>query len=170
VSNALKGRTHSSTCACGFCNKPKGFGLGHQVSQETKEKIRLAKLGKPNLKWSERFAQGHIRLGKMGHGRGGSYRGTWFRSRWERNVARVLDLLGLTWEYERSVRLSDGGFRPDFYLPELDLWLEVKGFSTERFERRWLEFSLGRNVRLVDESVYRVLVKTFGWVPGWEFS
>ena len=29
---------------------------------------------------------------------------------------------------------------PDFYLPELNLWIEVKGFETERDRAKWKEF------------------------------
>ena len=51
----------------------------------------------------------------------------------ERDFAKVLDFYGVPWEYEpRTFVLSedaDGrpleGFSPDFYLPDLDLYIEL---------------------------------------------
>jgi len=58
--------------------------------------------------------------------------GTPMRSNWERLAAAFFDGEGLSWEYEpRKFRLPTGQYYwPDFYLPELDLWVEVKGFAT----------------------------------------
>jgi hypothetical protein len=51
----------------------------------------------------------------------------------EEGLARLLDAMGILWEYEpREFQLewyADGrcktAFRPDFYLPELDRYIEV---------------------------------------------
>ncbi len=51
----------------------------------------------------------------------------------ERDFARVLDFYGVPWSYEpRTFVLREDGdgrcleaFRPDFYLPELDLYIEL---------------------------------------------
>jgi hypothetical protein len=58
---------------------------------------------------------------------------TYFRSSWEANVARWLNHQGIKWVYEPKVFFFDGvrtgtnTYCPDFYLPDLDIWLEVKG-------------------------------------------
>lgn len=53
----------------------------------------------------------------------------------EVRMAQLLDSLGIAWQHERcGFRLSTGGFLPDFYLAELDLFVEitVAGESAKR--------------------------------------
>lgn len=73
------------------------------------------------------------------------YAGCHFRSRLEARWAVFFDTLGIQWEYEPQGfelewRLSAGWgcedsepikYLPDFWLPELGLWVEVKGSWTE---------------------------------------
>lgn len=55
----------------------------------------------------------------------------------EEGLARLLDALGIRWEYEptefelehRSDGRCSSAFRPDFYLPELELYVEVTAQS-----------------------------------------
>lgn len=55
------------------------------------------------------------------------YRGTLFRSKLEVKWAILLDELGYRWDYEpRNFVVSHGGYLPDFYLPDLKMWAEVK--------------------------------------------
>jgi hypothetical protein len=65
------------------------------------------------------------------------YRGVRFRSTLEADWAATLDTLKIQWQYEpEAVRLPSGTFyRPDFYLPELTTWLEVKGPHDERLDK-----------------------------------
>ena len=62
------------------------------------------------------------------------YRGTLFRSTLEADWAATLDQLGITWQYEpEAVKLPSGPlYRPDFYLPRIATWLEVKGPHDDR--------------------------------------
>jgi len=60
------------------------------------------------------------------------YAGCRFRSRLEARWAVYFDALGIAWQYEpQGFHLSapgkSGTYLPDFYLPALDLWVEVKG-------------------------------------------
>lgn len=57
------------------------------------------------------------------------YKGYHFRSRLEARWAVFFDALGLEWEYEpEGFELGDGVYYlPDFYLPKLKAWVEVKG-------------------------------------------
>jgi len=56
------------------------------------------------------------------------YNGTKFKSRLEANVAYFLDGLKIEWQYEpQSFLLKIGHYMPDFYLPQLRTWIEVKG-------------------------------------------
>lgn len=56
------------------------------------------------------------------------YCGARFRSRLEARWAVFLDSLALPWSYEpEGFELPSGKrYLPDFYLPSLDLWLEIK--------------------------------------------
>ena len=57
------------------------------------------------------------------------YKGYRFRSRLEARWAVFFDALGIEWEYEPEGYLLDNGERylPDFYLPNDNLYIEVKG-------------------------------------------
>jgi hypothetical protein len=62
------------------------------------------------------------------------YGGVVFRSKLEARWAMFLDSFAIVWEYEpRFVELPSGvNYLPDFRLPEIDTWLEVKGDHNER--------------------------------------
>lgn len=52
-----------------------------------------------------------------------------FYSTWEANIARVYNLLGIKWKYAPKLfDLGEHTYRPDFYLPEYDVFVEVKNF------------------------------------------
>lgn len=56
------------------------------------------------------------------------YRGYRFRSRLEARWAVFFDLLGVEWQYEPEGFESNGHrWLPDFWLPESNTWIEVKG-------------------------------------------
>lgn len=60
-----------------------------------------------------------------------------FYSTWEANVARVYNLVGIEWQYSPTIfDLGEHTYRPDFYLPKFDTYVEVKnylgGYSLER--------------------------------------
>lgn len=65
------------------------------------------------------------------------YQGTRFRSRLEATWAETLDRLGVTWEYEPELITLPSGVRylPDFRLPAIGAWLEVKGDGVPRIEK-----------------------------------
>ena len=66
-----------------------------------------------------------------------TYAGVRFRSTLEADWAATLDSLGIVWQYEpEGIQLPSGAlYRPDFYLPRLSTWLEVKGPLGERLEK-----------------------------------
>lgn len=61
------------------------------------------------------------------------YKGYRFRSRAEARWAVFFDALGLEWEYEKEgYALEDGAwYLPDFWLPKLDIWVEIKPLETD---------------------------------------
>lgn len=65
------------------------------------------------------------------------YAGCRFRSRTEARWAVLLDALGVKWEYEKEgFELPSGRYLPDFWIPEWDSWLEIKGTVPSDAERR----------------------------------
>lgn len=63
------------------------------------------------------------------------YRGITFRSRTEARWAVLFEHMGLVWDYEPEGHGLEGrGYLPDFYLPELDMWFEVKPAETDGSE------------------------------------
>lgn len=56
------------------------------------------------------------------------YKGYKFRSRLEARWAVFLDALGIKWEYEKEgFDLNGVWYLPDFWLPDYEYWLEIKG-------------------------------------------
>lgn len=65
------------------------------------------------------------------------YKGYLFRSRLEARWAVFFDALNEPWEYEKEgfdLGGDVGRYLPDFYLPKLDVWLEVKGKEPSEIE------------------------------------
>jgi hypothetical protein len=81
----------------------------------------------------------------------------------EEQCARLLDFHGIRWEYEpRTFELAvdeqgrvRDAFTPDFYLPEMDLYIEVTTM------RQALATRKNRKVRLLEEQYPDVRVKLF---------
>lgn len=65
------------------------------------------------------------------------YAGTDFRSTLEASWAATLDRWGITWQYEpETITLPSGTvYLPDFWLPQLGTWIEVKGPGVPRVEK-----------------------------------
>jgi hypothetical protein len=87
------------------------------------------------------------------------YRGYHFRSRLEARWALFLDCMDARWEYEKEgfVLSNSEHYLPDFWLPGLNLWLEIKGqHPTEE------EFNRCRLLR--DDSSTATAI--FGGLPG----
>lgn len=66
-----------------------------------------------------------------------TYAGTRFQSTLEADWAATLDSLNIEWQYEpEAVQLPSGSlYRPDFYLPQMTTWLEVKGPHNDRLDK-----------------------------------
>lgn len=71
---------------------------------------------------------------------------TFFRSAWEANYARYLDFIGVKWEYEKhsfefeTIKKGTRFYIPDFYLPEDDIWVEVKGYLRNKAKTKLSRF------------------------------
>jgi hypothetical protein len=91
-------------------------------------------------------------------------------------MARILDFYGVRWEYEPAtfpiLWNLDGGvvesFSPDFYLPEMDLYLEITTLRQKlvrkknRKLRRLRELYPGLQVKLFYARDFRALLLKYG--------
>lgn len=78
------------------------------------------------------------------HGRRAYYGDFYMRSSYEVKFAFFLDCSGIEWEYEPIVfDLGNSTYTPDFYIPQWDLYVEIKGWWRDRARKK---FELFRQV------------------------
>jgi len=166
---------------------------GERRSEETKERIREARLGRKSSeatkekqrkamlkKWQDPKYAAKI----IGGGRSAikcGFRedvGHYVRSGWEANFARLLKFLKREYEYEpkRFVIETDGEvvttYLPDFYLVDLDRYIEIKGWwypgdlrKVELFQEAYPDIGLD----IIERADYKRLKSKFSkLVPNWE--
>lgn len=77
------------------------------------------------------------------------YNGYKFRSRLEARWAVFFDAVGIQYQYEpEGFELENGKkYLPDFYLPDLDLWVEVKGVMSNYDWERIKEFIIQGKIK-----------------------
>lgn len=86
-----------------------------------------------------------------------AYKNHRFRSRTEARWAVFFDVLGLRWTYEeQGFTLLDGtNYLPDFWLPDLELWAEIKGADPDQEEAK-------RAYLLAEQSEHNVVILCSG--------
>lgn len=103
-----------------------------------------------------------------------------FRSAWEANFARILNHVGIEWEYEpktfdfKDITRGTVNYTPDFYLPEFGKWIEIKGWmdkksklKIDRFRKRYPDEAA--NLIIITSAEYKFLDKIFrSRIEGWE--
>lgn len=97
------------------------------------------------------------------------------RSGWEANYIRILNFLKIKWEYEPKIFVltidnKNVTYRPDFYLPEKGLWIEIKGFwYTPLSKLKFEKFSNLFNIELIDLKKYKNLAMEYqNKIQNWE--
>lgn len=93
------------------------------------------------------------------------YGGQYFHSSWEVVVAKYLDENDICWT--RKVESFDYIFNgkihqyfPDFYLPDLDLYLEVKGYKIDRDDAKWNSFPKKLQI-ILEIDIKNITLKKF---------
>lgn len=73
-----------------------------------------------------------------------------FRSSWEANFAKWLNLSEIKWEYEpKSFDLGNTTYTPDFYLPEFNCYIEIKGYWYKKQRQKFHKFKQKYNFRII---------------------
>ena len=126
-----------------------------EVSTETKQKISKALKGK---KWSKDRKEKHSKImseivknkpESYRHGNKGGrtkiyeYKGYKLRGTWELKVAMYFDSIDIKWtnhvkSFSYVYKGKERQYYPDFYLPDYNMYVEVKGYETERDKHKWL--------------------------------
>jgi hypothetical protein len=100
---------------------------------------------------------------------------TYFFSRWEANFARILNLMGIRWVHQpMRFQLRSQKYTPDFYLPDFDIYVEIKNYLSDYSLRRDSQFrELYPELRLslILKPQYLKLQEKFAPLIGnWEHS
>ena len=77
-------------------------------------------------------------------------------STWEVACARRLDTLGIKWVRDPKMKLGyvtrgrrKRNYIPDFYLPEHDIYIEVKGYWTDAARHKMKDVQIRNPVRII---------------------
>ncbi len=99
----------------------------------------------------------------------------YFYSRWEANFARLLNYLKIKWEYApKTFDLKTQHYTPDFYLPDSNLYIEVKNFlwkyskiRDEKFRKLYPDIKL----QMLLKEDYLKLQNTYAkLIKNWEYK
>lgn len=94
--------------------------------------------------------------------------GVMVRSSWEATICNLLTEQDVEWQYEPQV--FDLGFityRPDLYLPQHDVWIEVKGYWRDGERAKIDAFSTTHSLLIIDKDKYNQLVKDSTSIAKW---
>ena len=109
-----------------------------------------------------------------------------FRSAWEANIARYLNLKVKNktikrWSYEPKrfefpIKRGTNSYLPDFLVISTDdsaEWWEVKGFWTSKGKvavNRFKKYFPKEKLKIIDKGVYKDIERIFSYeIPKWEF-
>jgi hypothetical protein len=109
-SNFRHGKTYNNHCE--DCHKLLSGYRAKRCKSCSKKGKRSVLFGKPSH-----------------HGKREKYNNILMRSSYEVKYAKYLDKQGITWLYEsKTFDLGNCTYTPDFYLPETDTYIEIKGY------------------------------------------
>lgn len=151
--------------------KAKQEGRPFIVTEDTRKKLREAGLKQV---WTEERREAHRSTMRgvverhpesysthnvCGRVKRIEYNGSVLLGKWELEVAKALDKENIKWtnemdpfkyEWDGSVRK----YFPDFYLPDMDLYIEVKGYERDRDRAKW---SVVPNLRVLKRKEIEIL-------------
>ncbi len=125
---------------------------GHPVSQKTKELLKKINTGKKQTEESIKKRQQNSGHKKFKYENNDIIIS--MRSNWEVKYALFLDKNNINWIYEKNpIKTSFGWYFPDFYLPEINEWHEVKGYMYPLAQNK-INFAIenGYNIKVLFEK------------------
>jgi len=144
--NFNKDNTHNNKCI--DCKK-------HIVKQSKRCKSCENKRRYKNPRNNPRFGKPPL------HGKRIKYKGILMRSSWEIKYAKYLDKNKIKWQYEpKTFDLGNTTYTPDFYLPETDTYIEIKGRWRDDAKKKFNKFQrryYSMNIILLTEKELKKL-------------
>jgi hypothetical protein len=134
------------------------WNRGSTVSGEMRKRISLS--------LSKAYVEGRMPVLDMHALYAGANGEIWMRSSWEVKVAKWLDENQITWRYQPGFFKTSGGYYvPDFILPELGRYLEVKGWLKDSAAKKMDDFVASGNVLcIVDKTNIDQISLSKEWV------
>jgi len=99
----------------------------------------------------------------------------YFYSRWEANMARLFNYLGIEWIHQpKTFNLGSQHYTPDFYLPEYGIYIEVKNFLwkySKIRDRKFRKFYPNIDLILLLKENYLELENKYSrFIKNWEYK
>ena len=99
----------------------------------------------------------------------------YFYSRWEANITRLFNYLGIEWIYQpKTFELGSQNYTPDFYLPEYNIYIEVKNFLwkySKIRDRKFRKIYPDINLILLLKEDYLKLEEKYSYlIKNWEYK
>ena len=99
----------------------------------------------------------------------------YFYSRWEANIARLFNYLGIRWQHQPKIfNLVSQNYTPDFYLPDDDIYIEVKNFLwkySKIRDRKFRKLYPDIKLTLLLKKDYLELEKKYSnLIKNWEYK
>lgn len=99
----------------------------------------------------------------------------YFYSRWEANIARLFNFFGMAWVHQPATfDIGAQNYTPDFYLPQLETYIEVKNFlgaysqsRDERFRKLYPHIKL---TLLLKEEYKKLEIAYAPFIKNWEYK
>jgi hypothetical protein len=135
------------------------YTYGAVLSNETKEKLRLASTGKKHTKETKQLLKEKALTSTHRRLRKGvvEYKGVLLDSSWELKLANRLDELNIKWFRPDPIPWIDEegvthNYFPDFYLPEYDKYLDPKNKHAIKVQGNKLKILLAqyKNIDIID--------------------
>jgi hypothetical protein len=135
------------------------YTYGAVLSNETKEKLRLASTGKKHTKETKQLLKEKALTSTHRRLRKGvvEYKGVLLDSSWELKLAKRLDELNIKWFRPDPIPWIDEegvthNYFPDFYLPEYDKYLDPKNKHAIKVQENKLKILLTqyKNIDIID--------------------
>jgi len=156
-------------------SKAKLLGLPKpEVSKETREKLANVWKGKKlpddmKNKIKESIMKNiendnwHLSFSKS---RTIEYNGIKFQGSWEVKFAKYLDNKNIKWErpnktYKYIFENENHRYLPDFYLPEYNLYIEIKGYPTSRDFSKWEQFPNNLDIYFGDDLYNLGIIESY---------
>ena len=96
--------------------------------------------------------------------------GHFVRSTWEANIARIMKYEKIEYQYEpQRFDLGElGTYLPDFYIPQSDYYIEVKGYWREKSKEKVRKFSEDHDIIIIEKDGYNKLKDSYKEKVEWE--